>query len=65
MGICILRFKAGFDYSHYGSMTKIFESMEDKSHNAFFNLSFTSLDIAASVQEPADYCNTPIDSAGE
>ena len=56
MGICILRLQNGFDYSHYGSLTKIFESMEEKNHNAFFNRSFTSVELGKSFQESLDKC---------
>ncbi|XP_074594800.1 bumetanide-sensitive sodium-(potassium)-chloride cotransporter-like [Brevipalpus obovatus] len=57
MGICILRLENGFDYSHYGSLTKIFESMEEKNHHAFFNRSFTSVELVSkSVQESLDKC---------
>lgn len=54
MGVCLFRFEKGFDYSRYGSLTKIFESMEERSHNAFFNTSFNSIELSKSFQESGE-----------
>lgn len=59
--VCILRVENGLDYSRYGRLSRVFESLEEKSHNAFLNASFASSDLNKSLPKKLadDTVSTP------